>query len=97
RRRHGEPDGSVATGDGHHRLFRVEGISARRHCARRAVDIMAQQDSRSTDRLGPAERDAALATLRDPEHELDVLVIGGGITGTGAALDAVTRGLSTGM
>ncbi|MBU3994933.1 MAG: glycerol-3-phosphate dehydrogenase/oxidase [Actinobacteria bacterium] len=58
---------------------------------------MAQQDSRSTDRLGPAERDAALATLRDPEHELDVLVIGGGITGTGAALDAVTRGLSTGM
>ncbi len=58
---------------------------------------MAQQDSRTTDRLGPAERDAALATLRDPEHELDVLVIGGGITGTGAALDAVTRGLSTGM
>ena len=58
---------------------------------------MAQQDSRRTDRLGPAERDAALATLRDPEHELDVLVIGGGITGTGAALDAVTRGLSTGM
>lgn len=58
---------------------------------------MAQQDSRSTDRLGPAERDAALATLRDPEHELDVLVIGGGITGTGAALDAVTRGLSTGV
>ncbi len=58
---------------------------------------MAQHDSRRTDRLGPAERDAALATLRDPEHELDVLVIGGGITGTGAALDAVTRGLSTGM
>lgn len=58
---------------------------------------MAQQESRSTDRLGPAERDAALATLRDPDHELDVLVIGGGITGTGAALDAVTRGLSTGM
>lgn len=48
-------------------------------------------------RLGPAERDAAIARLRDPEHELDVLVIGGGITGTGAALDAVTRGLSTGL
>ncbi|MGK0714655.1 glycerol-3-phosphate dehydrogenase/oxidase [Leucobacter sp. W1153] len=58
---------------------------------------MATQESRSTDRLGPAERDAALATLRDSEHELDVLVIGGGITGAGAALDAVTRGLSTGM
>lgn len=50
-----------------------------------------------TTRLGPEEREAAIATLRDPEHELDVLVIGGGITGTGAALDAVTRGLSTGL
>lgn len=48
-------------------------------------------------KLGVSEREAALATLRDPEHELDVLVIGGGITGTGAALDAVTRGLSTGL
>ncbi len=50
-----------------------------------------------TTKLGASERDAAIATLRDPEHELDVLVIGGGITGTGAALDAVTRGLSTGL
>lgn len=48
-------------------------------------------------KLGPAERDAAIAVLRDPDRELDVLVIGGGITGTGAALDAVTRGLSTGL
>ena len=47
--------------------------------------------------LGPEQRESALATLRDPDHELDVLVIGGGITGTGAALDAVTRGLSTGI
>lgn len=51
----------------------------------------------STTKLGAAEREAAIQTLRDPEHELDVLVIGGGITGTGAALDAVTRGLSTGL
>ena len=51
----------------------------------------------TTTKLGPSERGAALDTLRDPEHELDVLVIGGGITGTGAALDAVTRGLSTGL
>nr|WP_246087573.1 glycerol-3-phosphate dehydrogenase/oxidase [Microbacterium agarici] len=29
--------------------------------------------------------------------ELDVLVIGGGIVGTGSAMDAVTRGLSTGL
>lgn len=51
----------------------------------------------TTHRLGPEERAAAIASLRDPEHEFDVLVIGGGITGTGAALDAVTRGLSTGL
>jgi glycerol-3-phosphate dehydrogenase len=50
--------------------------------------------TRST-KLGPAERSAAIARLR--EKELDILVIGGGIVGTGAALDAVTRGLSTGM
>ena len=45
----------------------------------------------TTAKLGPSERETALQTLRDPEHELDVLVIGGGITGTGAALDAVCR------
>ncbi|MGO2660064.1 glycerol-3-phosphate dehydrogenase/oxidase [Mycetocola reblochoni] len=49
----------------------------------------------TTGRLGPAERDAAIAALEDTE--LDVLVIGGGIVGTGSALDAVTRGLSTGL
>ena len=31
------------------------------------------------------------------ETELDVLVVGGGVTGAGVALDAVTRGLSTGL
>jgi len=31
------------------------------------------------------------------EPELDVLVVGGGIVGTGVALDAVTRGLSVGL
>jgi glycerol-3-phosphate dehydrogenase len=46
-------------------------------------------------KLGPAEREAALQALRT--KELDILVIGGGIVGTGSALDAVTRGLSTGM
>ncbi|NOL40594.1 glycerol-3-phosphate dehydrogenase/oxidase [Kribbella sandramycini] len=30
-------------------------------------------------------------------RELDVLVIGGGVVGTGAALDAATRGLTTGL
>ncbi|WP_348691355.1 glycerol-3-phosphate dehydrogenase [uncultured Nocardioides sp.] len=49
--------------------------------------------------LGPDARDAALAAMTGQagEHELDVLVVGGGITGTGVALDAVTRGLSVGL
>jgi glycerol-3-phosphate dehydrogenase len=46
-------------------------------------------------KLGPEQRDEAIEALKT--HELDILVVGGGIVGTGAALDAVTRGLSTGM
>ena len=48
--------------------------------------------------LTPRLRDDALATLRATTEggpELDVLVIGGGVTGAGIALDSVTRGLST--
>ncbi|GAA3073247.1 glycerol-3-phosphate dehydrogenase/oxidase [Streptomyces roseofulvus] len=45
--------------------------------------------------LGPAERAAALTAMA--ERELDVLVVGGGVVGAGTALDAVTRGLSTGI
>jgi glycerol-3-phosphate dehydrogenase len=45
--------------------------------------------------LGPAERAQAWRDLG--EGELDVLVVGGGVTGTGAALDAATRGLRTGL
>ena len=46
-------------------------------------------------KLGQEERAAAIAALK--EKELDILVVGGGIVGTGSALDAVTRGLSVGM
>ena len=46
-------------------------------------------------KLGPEERSAAIEVLKS--RELDILVIGGGIVGTGSALDAVTRGLSVGM
>ncbi|MET0590522.1 MAG: glycerol-3-phosphate dehydrogenase/oxidase [Naasia sp.] len=57
---------------------------------------MAQGNSVSiSSKLGPEERAAAIAKLK--EKELDILVVGGGIVGTGAALDAVTRGLSTGL
>src|SRR2546422_740464 len=40
-------------------------------------------------------RDAALSRLAD--EQFDVLVIGGGITGAGVALDAASRGLHTGL
>ena len=50
--------------------------------------------SRSS-RLGPEERAEAIGVLR--AKELDILVIGGGIVGTGCALDAVTRGLRVGL
>ncbi|MFF9374157.1 glycerol-3-phosphate dehydrogenase/oxidase [Streptomyces griseoluteus] len=45
--------------------------------------------------LDPAQRAGALAEMA--ERELDVLVVGGGIVGAGTALDAATRGLSTGL
>ncbi len=46
-------------------------------------------------KLGPEERAAALEVLAT--KELDILVVGGGIVGTGSALDAATRGLRVGM
>ncbi len=45
--------------------------------------------------LGPQSRETALEAMRS--GELDVLVVGGGVTGAGIALDAVSRGLSTAM
>jgi glycerol-3-phosphate dehydrogenase len=46
-------------------------------------------------RLGPAEHEQAWRRLDG--GLFDVLVVGGGVTGTGVALDATTRGLSTAM
>jgi len=43
--------------------------------------------------LSPAARADAIARMAG--HELDVLVVGGGVVGAGSALDAVTRGLTT--
>ncbi|MCL2732098.1 MAG: glycerol-3-phosphate dehydrogenase/oxidase [Actinomycetia bacterium] len=48
-----------------------------------------------TSTLGPSDRSEALARMA--EQELDVLVVGGGVVGAGTALDAATRGLSTGL
>src|SRR4051812_26058266 len=49
-------------------------------------------------RLGPAERESALAELRAlAGRPLDVVIVGGGVVGAGAALDAATRGLSVAL
>ena len=45
--------------------------------------------------LNPQQRRSDLAAMS--ETTLDVLVIGGGVTGAGVALDAATRGLSVGL
>jgi len=46
-------------------------------------------------RLGPEERGAALARMA--EEIFDVVVVGGGVTGCGCALDAARRGLSVAL
>ena len=56
---------------------------------------MAKKTVTRSSKLGPAERVAAITALK--EKELDILVIGGGIVGTGSAMDAVTRGLRVGL
>jgi len=45
--------------------------------------------------LSPQAREEALEAMAS--SELDVLVVGGGVVGAGAALDAATRGLSVGL
>ncbi|HHW84194.1 MAG TPA: glycerol-3-phosphate dehydrogenase/oxidase [Actinomycetales bacterium] len=51
--------------------------------------------NRPSARLDGAARARALQTMTTTE--LDVLVVGGGVTGAGIALDSATRGLSTGI
>src|SRR5687767_2532488 len=46
-------------------------------------------------RLGPGERQVALERMAD--EVMDVVIVGGGITGAGTALDAATRGLSVAL
>ncbi len=56
---------------------------------------MAHNGAVTTGRLDPAERARALDRL---EHgEVDVVVVGGGVVGAGAALDAASRGLTVGL
>ena len=61
---------------------------------------MSPASSPGSSALSPRARDDALRALGSTSpnrHELDVLVVGGGVVGTGTALDAVTRGLSVGL
>jgi glycerol-3-phosphate dehydrogenase len=58
--------------------------------------LLVGQDSSA---LGPGQRAAALARLRatSPQEPLDLLVVGGGVVGCGAVLDAAARGLSVAL
>ena len=64
--------------------------------ARLDPDLLAAADSSA---LGPDQRTRALATLRGTslQRPLDLLVVGGGVVGCGAALDAAARGMSVGL
>lgn len=55
-----------------------------------------QQTSQATTALNRAQRSAALEAMAGDEG-LDILVVGGGVTGAGIALDAASRGLRTGI
>ncbi len=56
---------------------------------------MSPQSVTRSAKLGLEERASAIELLKT--KELDILVVGGGIVGTGSALDAATRGLRVGM
>src|SRR4051794_2546117 len=57
-------------------------------------DQMSHNDrATSSSDLTAARRLADLEALRDAREPLDVLVVGGGVTGAGVALDAAARGL----
>lgn len=60
---------------------------------------MSEADPTDSDRLNPAQRAAAIERLAatTPEQPLDVLVVGGGVVGAGATLDAALRGLKVGL
>src|ERR1051325_9693295 len=49
----------------------------------------------NTGAINPETRAEALRRFR--EEEFDVAIVGGGVVGTGAALDAATRGLSVAL
>lgn len=59
------------------------------------IDIKTGKECSEVGTFSSLNRTDIFNTLKD--NTLDVLVIGGGITGSGISLDAVTRGLKTGL
>jgi glycerol-3-phosphate dehydrogenase len=55
------------------------------------MDAMVRNREAASSSLNPAQRAAHLARMA--EEDFDIVVIGGGVTGCGAALDAASRGL----
>ncbi|QDC25994.1 glycerol-3-phosphate dehydrogenase/oxidase [Georgenia yuyongxinii] len=68
----------------------------RRHRRRTGWRSCREEDDVRNTALTRDSRTRALAAMSDAEG-LDVLVVGGGVTGAGIALDAATRGLRTGI
>ncbi|KAM3857187.1 glycerol-3-phosphate dehydrogenase, mitochondrial-like [Diretmus argenteus] len=77
-------------------LFGLSQLSEYRKTQARLAHVAAEAELKVPYADGLPTRQAQLATLKDTE-EFDVLIVGGGATGAGCALDAVTRNLKTAM
>lgn len=89
--------GTILVGGG--ALATVLGLSQFTHYRRKQVSLAYVEAAEClTEPVNrePPSREAQLMTLRNTS-EFDILVIGGGATGCGCALDAVTRGLKTAL
>jgi glycerol-3-phosphate dehydrogenase len=62
-----------------------------------ALDVAATRELTALDTTALNPRHRAWSLGRMASEVFDVVVVGGGVTGTGAALDAVTRGLSVAL
>uniref|UniRef100_A2AQR0 Glycerol-3-phosphate dehydrogenase n=1 Tax=Mus musculus TaxID=10090 RepID=A2AQR0_MOUSE len=89
--------GTILVGGG--ALATVLGLSPFAHYRRKQVSLAyVEAAGYLTEPVNrePPSREAQLMTLKNTP-EFDILVIGGGATGCGCALDAVTRGLKTAL
>uniref|UniRef100_A0A8C6IKB1 Glycerol-3-phosphate dehydrogenase n=1 Tax=Mus spicilegus TaxID=10103 RepID=A0A8C6IKB1_MUSSI len=89
--------GTILVGGG--ALATVLGLSQFAHYRRKQVSLAyVEAAGYLTEPVNrePPSREAQLMTLKNTP-EFDILVIGGGATGCGCALDAVTRGLKTAL